>query len=232
MPEHCQVLLLGEKIDKRGKFYKSLLKTAAMVECKSLKSYQLKPWLDEQAALRGCRFDYEASQTIMEYLSVTDNAPLLLLEQEIEKLSVYAGERNIWTKDDIEQTFAALPEVSRFALLNAIAEKKLGQTLELLGEERKHGNTVLALCGLISFQLRRLGRVKELLEGRASQAEIASELKAAPFAVKKMAEQSRRFGLGELERALLELSQLNIEIRYGGRQFEKLEEILIRLLSK
>ncbi|MFQ9522866.1 MAG: hypothetical protein ACLR2G_04555 [Phascolarctobacterium faecium] len=24
------------------------------------------------AALRGCRFDYEASQTIMEYLSVTD----------------------------------------------------------------------------------------------------------------------------------------------------------------
>ena len=53
-----------------------------MVECKSLKSYQLKPWLDEQAALRGCRFDYEASQTIMEYLSVTDNAPLLLLEQE------------------------------------------------------------------------------------------------------------------------------------------------------
>ena len=76
VPEHCQVLLLGEKIDKRGKLYKSLLKTAAMVECKSLKSYQLKPWLDEQAALRGCRFDYEASQTIMEYLSVTDNAPL------------------------------------------------------------------------------------------------------------------------------------------------------------
>ena len=156
VPEHCQVLLLGEKIDKRGKLYKSLLKTAAMVECKSLKSYQLKPWLDEQAALRGCCFDYEASQTIMEYLSVTDNAPLLLLEQEIEKLSVYAGERKIWTKDDIEQTFAALPEVSRFALLNAIAEKKLGQTLELLCEERKHGNSVMALCGLVAFQLRRL----------------------------------------------------------------------------
>lgn len=115
------------KIDKRGKLYKSLLKTAAMVECKSLKSYQLKPWLDEQAALRGCCFDYEASQTIMEYLSVTDNAPLLLLEQEIEKLSVYAGERKIWTKDDIEQTFAALPEVSRFALLNAIAERSWGR---------------------------------------------------------------------------------------------------------
>ena len=81
VPEHCQVLLLGEKIDKRGKLYKSLLKTAAMVECKSLKSYQLKPWLDEQAALRGCCFDYEASQTIMEYLSVTDYASLLLLGQ-------------------------------------------------------------------------------------------------------------------------------------------------------
>lgn len=231
VPEHCQVLVLGEKIDKRSKLYKSLLKTAAMVECKPVKAYQLKPWLDEQAAAHGCRFDYEASQTIMEYLSVTDNAPLLLLEQEIKKLAVYAGERKIWTQNDVEQVFAALPEVSRFALLNAIAEKRLGQALQLLGEERKHGNTVLALCGLISFQVRRLGRVKELLEGRASQAEIASELKAAPFAIKKMVEQSRRFQLGELERALLELSQLNIEVRYGGRQFEKLEEIIIKLLS-
>lgn len=231
VPEHCQVLVLGEKIDKRSKLYKSLLKAAAMVECKPVKAYQLKPWLDEQAAAHGCRFDYEASQTIMEYLSVTDNAPLLLLEQEIKKLAVYAGERKIWTQNDVEQVFAALPEVSRFALLNAIAEKRLGQALQLLGEERKHGNTVLALCGLISFQVRRLGRVKELLEGRASQAEIASELKAAPFAIKKMVEQSRRFQLGELERALLELSQLNIEVRYGGRQFEKLEEIIIKLLS-
>ncbi|WP_307761026.1 DNA polymerase III subunit delta [uncultured Phascolarctobacterium sp.] len=231
VPDHCQVLVLGEKIDKRSKLYKSLLKTAAMVECKPVKAYQLKPWLDEQAAVRGCRFDYEASQTIMEYLSVTDNAPLLLLEQEIEKLAVYAGQRKIWTQNDVEQVFAALPEVSRFALLNAIAEKRLGQALQLLGEERKHGNTVLALCGLISFQVRRLGRVKELLEGSASQAEIASELKAAPFAIKKMIEQSRRFQLGELERALLELSQLNIEVRYGGRQFEKLEEIIIKLLS-
>lgn len=231
VPEHCQVLLLGEKIDKRGKLYKSLLKTAAMVECKSLKSYQLKPWLDEQAALRGCRFDYEASQTIMEYLSVTDNAPLLLLEQEIEKLSVYAGERKIWTKDDIEQTFAALPEVSRFAA-ERHCRKKLGQTLELLGEERKHGNTVLALCGLVSFQLRRLGRVKELLEGRASQAEIASRVKSRAFCCKKWRSRAAALAWVNWNGHFLELSQLNIEIRYGGRQFEKLEEILIWLLSK
>ena len=103
-----------------------------MVECKSLKSYQLKPWLDEQAALRGCCFDYEASQTIMEYLSVTDNAPAAAgWNRKSKNYRFNAGERKIWTKDDIEQTFAALPEVSRFALLNAIAEKKLGQTLEL-----------------------------------------------------------------------------------------------------
>lgn len=232
VPEHCTVLLLGEKIDKRSKLYKSLLKSAAMVECKPIKSYQLKPWLDEQASLYGGRFDYEATQTIMEYLSVTDNAPLLLLEQEINKLSIYAGERKTWTKKDVEEIFSSLPEVSRFALLNAIAEKRLGQTLELLGEERKHTNAVLAVCGLVSFQIRRLARVKELMEARVSQSEMASELKAAPFAIKKMTEQSRRFELEDLKTALLDISQLNIEVRYGGRQFPKLEEILIRLLSK
>ncbi len=231
VPEYCQVLLLGKKIDKRSKLYKSLLKNAAMVECNPMKAYYLKPWLDEQAAAHGCRFDYEASQTIIEYLSVTENVPLLLLEQEIEKLYVYAGTRKIWTKDDVEQVFSALPEVSRFALLNAISEKRIGPALHILGEERKHGTVVIALCGLISFQVRRLGRVKELLDGQASQREIASELKVSLFAVKKMTEQSRHFTLRELEQTLLDLAQLNIEVRYGGRKFEKLEEILIRLLS-
>ena len=59
----------------------------------------------------------------MEYLSAADTAPLLLLEQEIEKLYVYGGKRRIWTKADVEAVFSSLPEVSRFALLTAIAQK-------------------------------------------------------------------------------------------------------------
>lgn len=98
--------------------------------------------------------------------------------RKIEKLSVYAGERKIWTKDDIEQTFAALPEVSRFALLNAIAEKKLGQTLVLWVKNVSTDILCWRYAAWFRSQLRRLGRVKELLEGRASQAEDRFRVKS------------------------------------------------------
>ena len=37
------------KIDKRGRLYKMLAAEGAVCECKPLKPYQLKPWLDAEA---------------------------------------------------------------------------------------------------------------------------------------------------------------------------------------
>ena len=42
---------------------------------------------------------------------------------------------------------------------------------------------------------------------------------------------SRRFDEKRLTEALLGLSDMNIKLRQGGRGYEKLEEILVRLLA-
>ncbi len=232
IPEFCHVSISVNKIDKRGRIYKTLAAAGAASECKPLKPYQLKPWLDAEAKKRGCRFEYDAEQTVMEYLSAAETAPLLMLEQEIEKLSVYAGTRRIWTKEDVEAVFSALPEVSRFALLNAIAVKNLPEALELLQNEKKHGGSAVAVSGLIAFQVRRLAQVKELAAEGMNQSMIASALKMSPYAIKKLVEQCRNYSAGELADFILALADFNAAIRYGGRQFEMLEEILIRFLAK
>lgn len=231
IPDFCHVFISVAKIDKRGRIYKKLASEGAAAECKPLRPYQLKPWLDAEAKKRGCRFEYDAEQTVIEYLSAADTAPLLLLEQEIEKLYVYCGKRRIWTKADVEAIFSALPEVSRFALLNAIAGKNLPEALELLQNEKKHGGSAVAVSGLIAFQIRRMAQVKELAAQGLNQQAIASSLKMAPYGVKKLLEQCRGFSAKNLTEFMLALAAFNAEIRYGGRQFERLEEILIRYLT-
>ena len=221
VPEFCHVFINVGKIDKRGRIYKKLLADGACAECKALKPYQLKPWLDAEAKKRGCRFEYEAEQTVMEYLSAAETAPLLLLEQEIEKLFVYAGQRRIWTKADVEAVFSALPEVSRFALLNAIALKNLPDALELLQNEKN----AIAVAGLIAFQVRRLAQVKELAAQGMNQQAVAAAMKTSPYAVKKLMEQCRNYSAQDLSAFMLALADFNANIRYGGRQFEMLEEI-------
>ena len=230
VPDFCQIVCTVEKLDKRSKFYKALLPIAAIVESKAIKSYNLRPWLDEQADLYGCRWEYGAAELVVEYMAATDNVPLLLLANEIEKLAIYAGTRKKWTRQDVEAIFSELPEVSIFALTNAIAEKKTEEVLTLLALEEKRGTNVLKVNGIISSQIRKLWQVKELVEAGCDKSAIANELKMHPFIAQKTMAQSKFFTTASLQKCLTALAQLNIDLRKGGRKFEQLEEILVMLL--
>ena len=230
LPDFCQIVCTVPKLDKRSKFYKTLLPIAAIVESKTIKSYNLRPWLDEQAALYGCMWEYGAAELVVEYMAAADNVPLLLLANEIEKLAIYAGTRKKWTRQDVEAIFSELPEVSIFALTNAIAEKKIEETLTLLALEEKRGTNVLKVAGIVSSQIRKLWQVKELMEAGYDKTGIANELKLHPFIAQKTMMQSKFFTTASLQKCLTALAQLNMDLRKGGRRFEQLEEILVVLL--
>ena len=108
-----------------------------IVECSPLRPYQLQPWLRQQADRYGARFTPEAMSLIMEYVSATDTAPLLFLQQEISKIALYAGERKFWQAQDVGQMFSQLPEISGFALGNAVEERKLGEKFSFIGRREK-----------------------------------------------------------------------------------------------
>ena len=230
LPDFCQIVCTVPKLDKRSKFYKTLLPIAAIVESKTIKSYNLRPWLDEQAALYGCTWEYGAAELVVEYMAAADNVPLLLLANEIEKLAIYAGTRKKWTRQDVEAIFSELPEVSIFALTNAIAEKKTEEVLTLLALEEKRGTNVLKVAGIVSSQIRKLWQVKELMEAGYDKTSITNELKMHPFIAQKTMAQSKFFTTASLQKCLTALAQLNMDLRKGGRRFEQLEEILVVLL--
>ena len=231
VPDFCQVLCTVAKLDKRSKFYKTMLAVAGVVESKTIKSYNLRPWLEEQASLHGCSWDYGAAELVIEYMADADNVPLLLLTKEIEKLAVYAGTRKRWTRQDVEDIFSELPEVSIFALTNAIAERKTEEMLGLLALEEKRGTNILKVCGIVASQIRKLWQVKELMETGKDKSAIATELKMHPFVAQKTMAQAAYFTTASLERCLMAIAKINMDLRKGGRRFAQLEEILIIFLS-
>ena len=231
VPEYCTVVLSAMELKKSTKLYKDLANKAVVCECESLKPRDLAPWLKEQAQELGGAFEGEAIAVIMEYLATVESVPLQLLKQEIEKLAIYAGERKRWTKEDVETTFSTLPEVSSFALNNAITNRNLLQVLELLADKRKKGENIMLTCGFVMSNIRNLLRIKEMAEAGCGETRIAAETDLNPYVVKKNFPACRRFSLLSLQTALNELAQMNIDIRLGGRQFERLEEILVKLLT-
>ena len=231
IPEYCTVLVSVAKPDKRTKFFKVLKKQGLLCECASIKLNNLAPWLDVQAKKYGAHWEYDAIGRIIEYLQPVDKVPLQLLQQEIAKLDVYAGERKTWTKEDVENIFASLPEASNFALINAVAKKNLSEALNILAGERKNGTNILPVCALIMFKLRQMLQFMELAQKGYDYKGILAELKLNPYVAKNLQQEVRRFNAGELSQALLALAQLNVDLRQGGRDYTRLEEILICLLG-
>lgn len=230
VPDYCTVLFNVSKLDKRTALYKRLTKTAKICECKSIYLKALPRWLEEQARLHGARFEGEAIEYIEDCLASLSKAPLLLLSRELEKLAVYASPRKVWTRADMENVFAALPSAEPFALMRLMAEGRLIAFLRVLSLEKRKGTNILPICGQILSKLRELIRYRELKQKGYANDRIASEMDKK-FGISNLEGEAQNFTMPALKEALLAVAALNRDIRRGGRDFDLLEEIIIRLFS-
>lgn len=233
VPEYCTLFITVSKLDGRTKFAKELIKNSDCAYCEPIKVYNLNDWLVQRAEELGGSLSRDAIECIMEYLEHLDEAPLQLLDKELEKLSIYVDNSKRWTRKDVEAVFASLPEAGSFALSNAMADKKLSSVLEVLAAEKKKGTAIIKLCGGLMYQLRKMLQIKELQRQAYNPKQIAEALNIKFMGIlNRNLSQCARFKEQELREALLSMSQLNIDLRKGGRDYSRLEEILIKLLSK
>ena len=231
VPEFCTVILQAEKMDGRQKFTKFLQKETVFVDCSPVDSRYLPVWLARQAEQRGGHLDRSAVQRIQEYLATVDNPPLQLLAAEVEKIAVYAGDRKNWTAADVDILFSALPEIGVFALNNAITAQNTVLALQLLAEEQKKNTYLPLLIAKLLTHLRSILMVKEGQRLGRSASQIAAESNKAPFLISLWQKEGAKFTEGRLRNAIQALDTLAEEISLGGRQYDRLEEIIAVLCA-
>ena len=234
VPEYCFVVISTKGLDRRTKFYKEIKDKALLCACDRLKLRDVQEWLHTQESLYGARFTPDAIGTLMSYLEpVSDDIPLGILRQEIDKLALYAGGRRQWTRQDVLDILAPLANPSAFAINNAIMGGKLEEALEILAIEAKRGTyNILPIIGMAASKLRQVLRYKELKRQGLDQKAIMDAIGVKnPYAYKYLAQDSRRFSEERVRQALIDMADLNSGLRRGGRSYSRLEEILLQLLS-
>ena len=148
-----------------------------------------------------------------------------LLENEIAKLVTYADGRTV-TTDDVE-LLSASPEVTVFALLDAIA---LGQRGKALGQLRAlfhRGERSEMILPQIASSLRRLIQARELLDLGLRGAELQRRLGGHPFVAEKAERQARGYRMDQLETALRLLLDTDRAIKTGEAEPELALELFI-----
>ena len=213
------ILKLAQEQHKSGK--------AHIKEYKQPKEGQLFNWIQEQARGRGGDISWDACRKMVE-LAGED---LRQLESEIDKLLLYAGDRQV-SVADAEAVTSRTREADVFELVDCVGRRQSDEALRQLHQLLDENEPPLRLLAMLARQIRILIQVSELRAQRMSQSEIAKRLKLHPYVVKKGAAQALNFTMDQLERAHSLLVDTDWKIKTGDMEDVLALDMLVVALAR
>ncbi|HEY5976040.1 MAG TPA: DNA polymerase III subunit delta [Geobacteraceae bacterium] len=223
-PSTCLVLQ-GEKVDQRRKFFTELKKCGVLLEFKRLYENQLGPFIREELAGHGIRIEAAAVEQLVYY--VGNN--LRELSGQLDKLVTYAAGRQSIGVADVKEVVSDTKVDSVFELANALGRRDLTGALRCLQTGLREGDAPFMLVGALARHFRQLWQIGELQEKRMAQDEISKKLGISPYFLKGMAGQARNFKRKELGRIFQQLHQTDLSLKSGGRPQAVLEQLLFHI---
>ncbi len=159
---------------------------------------ELVKWIVRRAAVLNVGISTDAAQE----LSVRTGGDLWQTDAELNKLAAFAGTTTITSAMVTEMVRPAF-EGQMFALMDMVSQKRTREALRMLEEERQAGSADFYLLSMLQRQIRLLLSARLLLDQdpRASGAQAAEVLGAAPFVAGKVMSQARGFHTRVLEEA-------------------------------
>lgn len=243
--QNVRLLISAGKVDKRKTFYKTLEKLGT-VETFAAWSLDDKNWASEaeswaRRALRARKQEIgdEALAELVNNVGPNNRQ----LANEVEKLSLYVGERTRIDLEDVRAVVTRNKQARAFALGDALGDRDLPRLLRTLDEELwemkfdKQKSEIGLLYGLIS-KVRVMIFVKEMLRenwvkadtdyhrfkaqlervptGQWPEDKRFNPLAMNPYLLYKALPQTRRYSLEELTRAMSLLLQCNERLIFSS----------------
>lgn len=211
-PGTCLVFVTT-KIDARRKVIKLIKEKGEILRITSPKANQLTGWVEKQARYRGKKITPQAIEMLI--AAVEDN--LLLLEQEVEKASVFCTEGTI-DVEHVGQTASNSARLNVFKITELVAERKAVAAVKLYQNMVIIGEYPVKILALLGSSFRQMLRAKLLLnQTHLNSLELSKELKVANFVAKKILAQQRHFDQFQLEEALKIIKNTDFLIKTGQR---------------
>ena len=217
-PSH-PILKLARKADMKER--------AHVKEFKQPKEWEVPNWIQQRARDEGGEVSWDAAR---ELAGLAGN-DLRLLDQEIEKLLLYADGRPV-TEKDVRGLVSRARESSVFDLVDYVGRREADKALRLLHHLLDEEQHPLSLLAMLTRQVRILIQVSELQSGRMTPDQIAKRLKLHPFVVKKGMAQAPNFTMRQLEEAYALLVDTDWTIKTGGMEGELALDLLVVSLTR
>lgn len=205
--------LVAESLPKTTRLYKAVarLGKTAVVDCSPKKRWELPSQVVRMASAYGVPIDQDGAKELVERAGESPK----LLDAQLRVLSELCRDRGRITRADVQTHVARTAEVKPWDLLDALSARDAPRAFELYRLMVGQGSSPVMICALVAGRLRELVCAHSL-NRRGRSADIPKELGRPPFQVKNHAAWARRFGDGELERAMVSCARCDRALKSGG----------------
>ena len=224
--ESTCLILSSEHPDFRKKPFTDLKKHAEVVECKPLYDNQIFEWVSQRMKQLGKTSDPEACRLLQTHVGNS----LRQLQNEIDKLFIYVGEKNHITSGDVTEVVGATKGYTVFELQHAIGRKDLKDSLMILQAMLQSGQSPQLIIIMLTKFFTQLWKLSELKAKSTPEAGMAEEVGVHPYFLKKVIQY--QFSRNHIEAGFRALAEADVTLKTTSRDPHLVMDLLLFTLVK
>ena len=223
MSESTCIVFTESEVDKRSKLFKAVQSVGYAAEFAVQDENTLKRWVAGVLAREGKKI---TESTVQLFLTKT-GTDMENIQMELEKLICYCLDKEVVTDSDVEVICTTRITNHIFDMINAIADKKQREALDLYYDLLALKEPPMRILFLIARQCNMLLQAKELKSKGHDNRSIASKMGIAPFIAGKYLTQAAKFKTATLRTAVTKCVEAEEAIKSGRMNDMMSVEILI-----
>lgn len=217
------LVFTAKAVDKRTKLGKTLTgKGVAVLEAGHPKPAEVPALVTRFVAAFGKRIDQTAARALADLIGTET----MWIRNEVEKLCLYVGERPDVTLDDVQAVMADINARQVWDLTDALAKKDFALCMKVLEPIARESEPPM-IFGALANEIRKLAKVKRLVEARRSRDDMAKEIGGSPWLVDKLLGNARAFSVNELNEIYRRLEATDLRLKRTNQSSRLVLESLI-----
>jgi len=184
---------------------------------------EMPAWIQKKAAALNCKFKPDAAAELAQYVGNDTR----LAAMEIEKLSLYVGEKRPVEMDDVMALSTSTSSATIWNLVDAVGQKDTHRALSIFHQLLETKDVQYEIFPMIIRQFRLLLMAREVLDERGNEQSVIQELGVAPYVAKNLVPQAGKFSMKALERIYIHLMKIEEDSKTRGGDLETAIDTLI-----
>lgn len=201
----------ANKIDRRNRFYSSLIKQSHWLESKKLYENQAVDWVKKQLQAKGVTLSHEGATFMVQQVGTS----LWNLFHEIEKILTFTRGKNRLNLEDITAVVGLSRGYNAWELTEAVGRKDFSRALVILKHLMEAGQSPVGIIMDLSRRISLFMRIRALLDQGMSADRISKTLGLRSYFAGQYMNQIRHFAADDLAFAVDVLLQSDAYIKTG-----------------